>query len=108
VDKQTSTADVGRQIKESNNDILEKTDAQPLAFMVGVDTESGEECDGLGIASSPLAETLRCRSVANLCHAPGIVGNNSQAPSLGCNEDTSRPGTYGLAGIAVQPLGLLR
>jgi hypothetical protein len=108
MDKQTSTSDVGRQIKESSNNVLEKAGAQTPTFMVGVDTEPGEKCDGLGITSCALAETLRCSFGTDLCHAPGVVGNNERGALFGDNEDTSRSGACGLVGIVLQPLGLLR
>ncbi len=87
---------------------MEKADAQTPTFMVGVDTEPGEKCDGLGIAPCALANPLRYSVGTDLCHAPGVICNNEWTALFGDNEYTSRSGACGLVGIALQPLGLLR
>jgi hypothetical protein len=108
MDEQASTSDVRRKLEQSSNDVLEKADAESLTFMVGVDTESCEECDGFGITSGTFAETPRCRIGTDLGHAPGVVSDNLDTALFGCNEDTSRSSACRLAGITLQPFGLPR
>lgn len=55
MDEQTSTADVGRQLEWSGNDVLEKSHVESPTFMVGIDTPTrARSPTGRGWLPAPL------------------------------------------------------
>jgi hypothetical protein len=106
VDEQSSTANVGGQVEKSSEDVLEKPDAEPATLVVDIGPESGEQRNGLGIATGTMKETLRCCNGTDLGHAPGVVGDDPRALLLSHDEDTGRSRVCRLAGITLQPLSL--
>ena len=106
VNEQSSTANIGGQVEQSSEDILEKPDAEPATLVVDIDPEPGEQRNGLGIATGTLKETLRCCNGTDLGHAPGVVGDDSCALLFGHDEDAGRSRAFRLAGITLQPLSL--
>ena len=58
--QQTATADPIRQLEQSGGHVLQEARAQTVPFVVGIDSEAGQQGDRLGIPSAPLehAESL--------------------------------------------------
>jgi hypothetical protein len=99
MDEEASTADVRRQVEQSSEDVLKKSDTEPATLMVDVDAESSEQCYRLGIATGALKETPRCCYGMDLGHAPGVVGDNPRVVLFGHNEDAGCSGVCRLSGI---------
>jgi hypothetical protein len=86
---------------------------QPMSFesaalMMEVDTEAGEECDGLGIAPASFAHTRGSVGGVKLRHAPAVVRDDRERVDFGHDEDTRRADRHGLPGVAPEPQRLLR
>ncbi|MDQ1427145.1 MAG: hypothetical protein QOK39_621 [Acidimicrobiaceae bacterium] len=85
---------------------MEEPGSQPPSFMVDIDAESCEKRYRLRVASGALPRTFGGRCYLDLGHAPGVVGDSPIAAALGDDKDPGGSATGGLAGIAMEPIGL--
>lgn len=79
---------------------------EPVALVVGVDAESGEQRYGLGVAPGALKEPRRGRIEVELGHAPRVKRNDTHVIFGGDDEYFGGASRCGLSGVATQPVGL--
>ena len=55
MDEQAPATDVGGELDEAGEDVLEQARPEPFALVVDIDTEAGQQSDRLRVATGPLA-----------------------------------------------------
>lgn len=106
MDEQTATANVVAEAHEARDHIREQSRAEAVAFVGSIDTESCEQCHGLGIAASTFTNSGWGCFEVELRHAPSVISNNDAAALCRDDEHAGGAGGRGLVGVIAQPVGL--
>lgn len=107
VREQTTAADVVADDGDALDDIAQQRCAQALPFVLAVDSQPGEQRDGLGVATGAFAQPDRRISGGDLGHRPRVVGHHVVVVDGGDYEHLRRAGGHRLAGVTLEPLRLL-
>ena len=105
--QQAAAADGVAQAAGPADHIQQQGCTEALAFMAFVDSQAGQQGDGLGVATGATAQPLGQLRDAHARHAPGVISNDVGLIHLGDHKHPGGAGAMGLLGHLHQPGCLL-
>ena len=106
VNDESTAPNIFAEGDEAGNCVDEKSRSEPVAFVVGVDAESGEWRYGLWVAAGALDDPRWSGLNVELGHAPRVERNDTHIVLGGDDEYFGGARRCRLAGVAAQPVGL--